>query len=246
VTDIRDHLVAHRGDHEHCPENSLPAFERAVTAGAEWLECDVQFGGDLTPVILHDAHLFRLCGVDEYIGNLNADAIQRLRLHEPERPGNTCVDSPVLRLDQFLSWLRQQSGVKLFLEVKPHVLNAVQPDDVMRALAPLFAKKLPGLVMISSSAVMLQALYDEFSCPLGWVAASGIKQPDVPFEYIFVQMDWLSRIKAFHRQGLKVVAYTVDDPGQLAACLNGEADLVETNHFRSLSSLWNGASRMNV
>lgn len=206
----------------------------------------MQFGADLTPVIFHDENLLRLCGVDEYISNLSADAIQRLYLFEPERSGEACVDKQLLRLDQFLFWIRQQSGLKLFLEIKPHVLKVARPDGVMRALTPVLAKKLQGLVMISSSAVMLQALHDNFPFPLGWVAKSGMKQPDMPLEYIFVKADWLSRVKDYHKQGLKVVVYTVDDAAQLAACLHGGADLVETNHFRSLLSSWNESSRVGL
>ena len=46
--------VAHRGDSARAPENTLPAFRKALSLGVKRLELDVRFTVDGTPVLLHD------------------------------------------------------------------------------------------------------------------------------------------------------------------------------------------------
>ncbi|MFO7975999.1 MAG: glycerophosphodiester phosphodiesterase family protein [Candidatus Hydrogenedentota bacterium] len=47
-------VCAHRGDVEHFPENTLPAFASAVAKGAHMIEFDVYLTEDGVPVIIHD------------------------------------------------------------------------------------------------------------------------------------------------------------------------------------------------
>ncbi len=48
-------VIAHRGASWELPENSLPAFERAIELGADYVEFDVHARNDGTLVVTHDA-----------------------------------------------------------------------------------------------------------------------------------------------------------------------------------------------
>ncbi len=52
-------LVAHRGASEVAPENTLSAFHKAIDAGADAIEFDVQATSDGRLVVLHDSTLDR-------------------------------------------------------------------------------------------------------------------------------------------------------------------------------------------
>jgi glycerophosphoryl diester phosphodiesterase len=52
-------VIAHRGASGTCPENTLPAFRRAVELGAPMIELDVQLTRDGHPVVIHDRTLDR-------------------------------------------------------------------------------------------------------------------------------------------------------------------------------------------
>lgn len=52
-------IIAHRGASGTCPENTLPAFRRAVEIGADMIELDVQLTADGHPVVIHDLTLPR-------------------------------------------------------------------------------------------------------------------------------------------------------------------------------------------
>jgi glycerophosphoryl diester phosphodiesterase len=47
-------VIAHRGASAELPENTLPAFERAIEAGADFLEFDVHAAADGELVVTHD------------------------------------------------------------------------------------------------------------------------------------------------------------------------------------------------
>lgn len=51
--------IAHRGEHLTHPENTLPAFEAAVRAGADYIEADVRTTADGVLAIMHDARVDR-------------------------------------------------------------------------------------------------------------------------------------------------------------------------------------------
>ena len=52
-------VFAHRGGAALAPENTMPAFERAVALGVHGLELDVGLSRDGVVMVHHDAHLDR-------------------------------------------------------------------------------------------------------------------------------------------------------------------------------------------
>jgi glycerophosphoryl diester phosphodiesterase len=51
--------IAHRGEHLHHPENTMPAFAEAVRVGADYIEVDVRTTSDGKLVLMHDASVAR-------------------------------------------------------------------------------------------------------------------------------------------------------------------------------------------
>ena len=74
---------AHRGVHSVCPENSLPAFEKAIELGLG-IELDIHLTRDEQIVVFHDDNLKRMTGADEYIKLLSYDQIKQYRLNDTE------------------------------------------------------------------------------------------------------------------------------------------------------------------
>lgn len=76
---------AHRGGTSAAPENTLPAFEHAVSLGYRYLETDVHLTADGVLVAFHDADLTRTCGIARFIADLTAAEIAELRVDGRER-----------------------------------------------------------------------------------------------------------------------------------------------------------------
>ena len=71
---------AHRGLYNNsgsAPENTMPAFERAVKAGYG-IELDVQLTKDEEVVVTHDFHLKRNCGIEGDVDQFTCEELQQL------------------------------------------------------------------------------------------------------------------------------------------------------------------------
>lgn len=74
---LKTYKIAHRGLHtETFPENSLGAFAHAITHGFA-VECDVQPSLEGIPVVFHDDHLGRMCGVDAPVTHTAVETLRR-------------------------------------------------------------------------------------------------------------------------------------------------------------------------
>ncbi|AAT43221.1 glycerophosphodiester phosphodiesterase [Picrophilus oshimae] len=98
-------IIAHRGS-SRFTENTISAFNDAVSAGVDAVELDVQLTKDSVPVIFHDLDAKRLANVDRKIYNMSARDIKSLSL-----PGNERVPTLIEVLENF-------KGMNIFLELK--------------------------------------------------------------------------------------------------------------------------------
>ncbi|HEY6036183.1 MAG TPA: glycerophosphodiester phosphodiesterase family protein [Kofleriaceae bacterium] len=71
-------LYAHRGASAECPENTLPAFERALELGCDALELDVHLTRDSQLIVAHDDLATRTTGAALAWNALDLAAAQRL------------------------------------------------------------------------------------------------------------------------------------------------------------------------
>ena len=81
----RCRIISHRGAHDNVQvfENTLPAFERAAAAGIWGIELDVNWTGDLHPVVLHDPDLQRVFHRKGYVRHMD---LSELRAWCPQVP----------------------------------------------------------------------------------------------------------------------------------------------------------------
>lgn len=82
---FRKWRFAHRGFHDkpRIPENSIPAFRRAVQCGFG-AELDVHLMRDGRLAVIHDASLLRTAGVDVQIEDLTAEELKNYKLEGTE------------------------------------------------------------------------------------------------------------------------------------------------------------------
>ena len=71
-------VIAHRGFHAAVPENTLAAFEAAVTLGANGIETDVRISRDGLPVLIHN----RVIASGQAVADLTHDEIEQVLGHK--------------------------------------------------------------------------------------------------------------------------------------------------------------------
>ena len=125
--------IAHRGFFDNkkgVPENSIPAFQKAVEYGFG-IELDVQLSKDGYLLVFHDDNLKRMCGVDKKLREMNYEEILQYSLL------NTNEKIPL-----FTEVLKVIGGkVPLIVEVKYEgdVINATQKTaEIMDEYKRLF------------------------------------------------------------------------------------------------------------
>jgi glycerophosphoryl diester phosphodiesterase len=70
--------IAHRGEHLHHPENTMPAFEEATRLGADYIEVDVRTTADGKLVLSHDGNVDRCTDGKGEVAKMTFDEIRAL------------------------------------------------------------------------------------------------------------------------------------------------------------------------
>ncbi len=116
-------IIAHRGASSAAPENTLAAFELAITEGADGIELDVHLSSDGVPVVIHDSRLHRTTSGRGYVGAHSVRWLRRLdagswfNRRYPTRAAARNVGLKVPLLAEVLAWVKGRQ-CRTFLELK--------------------------------------------------------------------------------------------------------------------------------
>jgi len=83
-------LFAHRGCSGTAPENTLAAFQRALDHGIPAVELDVHLARSGEVIVIHDANLKRVAGIDITVGAVNLTELKTVdvgRMFDPKFAG---------------------------------------------------------------------------------------------------------------------------------------------------------------
>ncbi|HEY7911786.1 MAG TPA: glycerophosphodiester phosphodiesterase family protein [Blastocatellia bacterium] len=78
ATGLSPLVIAHRGASGHAPENTMAAFDLAVSMGATGIELDVQLAADGLPVVIHDLRVNRTTNGAGGVSMLTSEQLSRL------------------------------------------------------------------------------------------------------------------------------------------------------------------------
>jgi glycerophosphoryl diester phosphodiesterase len=210
----RPRVWAHRGDSAHAPENTMLAFDKARAAGADGIELDVQFDADRNVVVFHDSELDRLTGRPGRLEQLSAAERAKLRVG----------GEPVPLLAEVLASV----GRELEIDVELKVARVARAGALAAATAQVIkASGRAEQILISSfdPVALIQChrhlpdialgylFHDEQGLPMrrGWVG-TWIGASLVHPQHTLCTPE---RIANWHRAGLPVNVWTVDDRAEL-------------------------------
>ena len=239
---MKDVLIGHRGEPDSWPENSLAGFEAVLSAGARYIETDVQLTADSVPVLSHDPSLLRVTGQDVVITATQYETIRTIPAGYQERFGDKYQDFRITRLDKFVGLLQQWSRAKAFVEIKHASIiahgRAHVVDTVMNAIRPVATQ----CMLISFDYDALVYTRKHYRIPIGWVlpewsAANQSRAVELGPEYLFCNRKRLPAESEPLWQGpWQWVIYTINNAGEVTAYLERGSHLIETNAIRQLMS----------
>ncbi len=110
-------IFAHRGYSEIYPENTMLAFEKAIEAGVNGVELDVQRSSDGVIVVMHDTTLERTTDSSGPVESASWSQLSALDAGHGT-PFSGRHDTRVPRLDEVLDYFKNRPEIFLIVELK--------------------------------------------------------------------------------------------------------------------------------
>ncbi|MCD8353232.1 MAG: glycerophosphodiester phosphodiesterase [Clostridiales bacterium] len=206
--------ISHRGYSAKYPENTLLAFRKAIEAGCDGIELDVQLSRDGVPVICHDETLDRTTEGKGLLCQYTLAELKQLCAGTGEN-GEVCR-IPTLR--EYFE-LAAPAGISTNIELKTGVLPYPGIEEKVLELVDTFG--LRERVLISSfnhySVLRFKALAPEIPCGLlteSWIVNFAAYAKSLGVEYVHPVYFYLERanVEELQRAGVGINTWTVNDP----------------------------------
>lgn len=228
--DVLIQVIAHRGASADAPENTFAAFELAIAQGADCIETDLHLTRDGVAVVVHDADLEGLGGK----GRVGESDYATLRALDAG-----CGES-LPRVECLLDRLADAVAWNLELKIGPEGPYAGLEKVVWEAVS---RRNLEERVLFSSFhlGVLFRLRRLSPRAKLGVLSSSRGGAWGLFFarqaarflraEALHPARDLVTaaRVRRAHRQGLRVLPYTSDDPGDWERLVTAGVDGIFTN-----------------
>ncbi len=239
---------AHRGDSTRAPENTLEAFRKAVELGAGGLELDVHLTGDGQVVVIHDATVDRTTGGSGAVASMTLEALRGMDAgHHFSRDGGRTYPyrAQGLRTPTLAEVLEGFPDAAINIDIKE--IQRGQEAAVLEVLREAGAEGRALVVSehhavvrrvraLSGGRVATGASRREIAVfyLMSALRLEGLLSPDyaalqVPVYYGGLALVTRRFVEAAHARGVRVDAWTVNDPAEMHRLLDLGVDVVMTD-----------------
>lgn len=227
-------IFGHRGYSGNYPENTMLAFQKAIEAGAEGIELDVQFSKDGKLVIIHDETLDRTTTGTGRVKDYTYDELRQM--DASYKFAGQYGFNTIPTLDEVLSYMADKdactnielkTGVYEYEGIEKAVLECIRKNNV--------AEK----VIISSfnhySVLRMRELAPEIKCGLltdCWLINAGtyVKKLDVPCYHPSFRNLTPEITKELKECGLQINTWTVNTAEDFKTLSDLEVDIAIGNY----------------
>lgn len=212
--------IGHRGAAGHAPENTLAAIQKGIALGVDFVEVDLRHTADDALVILHDETVNR---TTDGKGRVDRLSLQDLR---PFDAGN---GEHIPTFEEVLKAVAGRAGLMLELKV-----NGVAQKTVEAVQKAGFKDPVVYASFLHDELTAVRSVDPRASLMVlfGRLPRSPV---DRAMEYtpshVGLRHDTATRrlVDAFHREGLLVFVYTVNNPRDIRRVLSFDVDGVISN-----------------
>ncbi len=236
-------LYAHRGAATELPENTLPAFRRALAVGATALETDVHRTRDGHVVISHDPTGERAAGVRRAIREATLAEVKAWDVGRTFREKTPAIGPAPFTAPTLEELLAETDGVRVNVDIKQH--DAETARAVVALVRRLGAADRVLLTSFDGATIArVRALGYEGATGLGrgevlrlrfapatllrWWPPGG-RAAQVPTHAGPVALDAPAFLARAHAAGIEVHYWTINAPAEAARLLGLGADGIMTD-----------------
>ena len=240
-----DTLIAHRGESQDAPENTLPAYRMAVERGFGF-ECDIYLSSDKRVFSFHDSNLKRTTGVDMPCAKASwADLVSKIDAGAWK--GDQWKGTRPALLEEILELARD--GRQIYIEVKGKD-DAIVPyiKDILAKQSNATPRNVLFITFSKKICRSLKAQMPEYR--VYWLTAVTDKEGPVTAEKVIatlkdlgvdgvdqyfvpdvVTADYIAAIRA---SGFEYHSWTIDDLPNARLAFSRGAQTVTTNCAKKL------------
>jgi glycerophosphoryl diester phosphodiesterase len=242
-------LIAHRGWASRYPENTLEAIEGALSAGARYVEFDVQLTADGVPVLFHDSTLDRTAGRPGCVHDMAWEQLRGVGVGEPARFGDRFESVRPAELRRVIDSVREHPAARAFVEIKTESLQRFGIERVLGHCLEAAAPAREQCVVTSYCDELLVAARRRIDQPVAWVLPSWdegslSRARDLAPEYLFCSLRKLPAEGALPTGPWDWAVYEIVDPILALELAARGVRFVETMRIgEMLTSLLSGPDR---
>ena len=224
-------VTAHRGFSYKAPENTQPAFEKAIKVKADYIELDVQLTSDGELVVFHDDTLDRTTDGTGKLSDHTYEELQQLSAGSWFSDDGKYDDVRIMKLSEVFELI--DNDIMLNIEIKKHgdpeataekVVELVHEYDFTRSCyVTSFSYKALRRVKQIDPKIKTALIANMVSS----ASFSHLRYIDgVSVNYLFVNQ---SIVNMVHQNGKRVFVWTVDRPSDIQHMISLGVDNIITN-----------------
>jgi glycerophosphoryl diester phosphodiesterase len=221
-------IIAHRGASGAAPENTMASFQRAIIDKADWIELDVQENADDVIVVAHDSDFMKVARSDLKVWDATNESLRDLDIGGLYAPEYSNQRVPTLR--QALVLAKGKLGVVIELKyygrdrnLESRVVDVVEQAGMASDIM-IMSLNIDGLRKIA-------ALQPTWTRGLLNTASIGdLTRLDLDFLALNSVAASLAMVQRAHKQGMKVYAWTINDPVQMSVMMSRGIDGIITDN----------------
>ncbi len=213
--------TAHRGAPQVAPGNSARAIEAAAQIGVDLIEIDVHATRDGSIVLWHDAEMTDADGAERLIAHSSLEELQAIDIGDGQR---------VIDLAQAIEIVRGRAGLMIDLKADSlevpitRIVRDQQFDPVI--VCGGYWRSLREIRRLAPGIGTSLTLSGHWKTAYGIADESQIDTDAVTVDGRLLEPGLMSRL---HAHGLAVLAWTIDRPQDMHACLDLGADGLTSN-----------------
>lgn len=228
-------VIAHRGYSGKFPENTMLAFRKAVEAGCDGIEFDVQLTKDGEVVIIHDELVDRTTDGIGFVRDYTYEDLKKLnaaKLHSTEG-----MFEEIPTLEMYCQWV-QNLDIVTNIELKTSVYFYTGLEEKVLEIVKRYG--LEQQIIVSSfnhsSIVRMKQLAPEILCGAliygHSIGNAGAYCESMGFECYHPDCKDITKeiLEDCKAHGIQVNTWTVNDMGMLEQLYDWGCDSVITNH----------------
>lgn len=236
-------IIAHRGANKVAPQNTIPAFEKAIEMGTDGFETDVHLSLDGVPVICHN---YTIDETSNGTGEIEKMTLEELKSYDfGSYYSEEFKGTPLPTLNEFLDLAVGKRLKVLNIELKPEKDDARRETLVRKTLEAVEERGLSDILLISSFSKEILEYIKQIApeCKTAYLYPAGYARAHMAFVPPYSAMKEMqchaahphklcirgSFVKNAHKAGLQVNVWTIDEPEDIRAMIKAGVDGIITD-----------------